>query len=208
MEKYTSPEQTLTEIRHLMERSSRFMSLSGLSGVLAGIYALIGAAAAYYYINQHQGQGGEDVNALVANRNLFLFLLGDAVIVVVLAVGTGIFLTTRKAEKDGSSLLDSAARRLIINLSIPLVSGGVFCAGLLYHGYALFIVPTMLIFYGLALLHASKYTRDDVRSLGMAEILLGFISMFVAGYALVFWALGFGVLHIAYGTYMYFKYEK
>lgn len=208
MEKYTSPEQTLTEIRHLMEKSSRFMSLSGLSGVLAGIYALIGAWAAYYYIDQNAGQGGEDLNVLVANRNLFLFLLADAVIVVVLAVGTGIFLTTRKAQKDGNSLFDSAAKRLIINLSIPLVSGGIFCAGLLYHGYIGFIVPTMLIFYGLALVHASKYTRDDVRSLGIAEILLGFVSMFVGGYALVFWALGFGILHIAYGTYMYVKYEK
>ena len=208
MEKYTSPEETLTEIRHLMERSSRFMSLSGLSGVLAGIYALIGAWAAYHYILQHYAQDTENLDALLANRNVFLFLLTDAVLVVVLAVGTGIFLTTRKARKDGSSLFDSAAKRLIINLSIPLVSGGVFCAGLLYHGYALFVVPTMLTFYGLALVHASKYTRNDVRSLGIAEILLGFTSMFVGGYALVFWAAGFGVLHIVYGTYMYIKYEK
>lgn len=208
MEKYTSPEETLSEIRHLMEKSSRFMSLSGLSGVLAGVYALIGAWAAYYYIDQYHRQGGEDLNALVANRGLFIFLLVDAAMVLVLAVGTGIFLTTRKAQKDGSSLFDSSAKRLIINLAIPLVSGGIFCAGLLYHGYVAFIVPTMLIFYGLALVHASKYTRDDVRSLGIAEILLGFISMFVAGYAWVFWALGFGILHIVYGTYMYIKYEK
>lgn len=208
MEKYTSPEETLTEIRHLMEKSSRFMSLSGLSGVLAGIYALIGAWAAHYYIDQHQAPGGEGLNALVANRSLFLFLLTDAVAVVLLAVGTGIFLTTRKAQKDGSSLFDSAAKRLIINLSIPLISGGIFCAGLLYHGHIAFVVPTMLTFYGLALVHASKYTRDDIRSLGIAEILLGFISMFAGGYALVFWALGFGILHIAYGTFMYIKYEK
>ena len=208
MEKYTSPEETLTEIRHLMERSSRFMSLSGLSGVMAGIYALIGAWAAYYYIGLDQGLAGEDLNAIVANRNLFLFLLGDAVVVLVLAVGTGILLTTRKAQKDGSSLFDSAAKRLIINLSIPLISGGIFCAGLLYHGYVMFVVPTMLVFYGLALVHASKYTRDDVRSLGIAQVLLGFISMFVGNYALVFWGLGFGLLHIAYGTYMYIKYEK
>lgn len=208
MEKYTSPEETLTEIRHLMERSSRFMSLSGLSGVLAGVYALMGSSAAYYYIGEHQGGYTGDLNALVANRNLFLFLLADAVIVLVLAVGTGILLTTRKAQKDGNSLFDASAKRLIVNLSIPLVSGGIFCAGLLFHGYVVLVVPTMLTFYGLALVLASKYTRDDVRSLGIAEILLGLTSMFIAGYALVFWAVGFGVLHIAYGTYMYFKYEK
>lgn len=204
MEKYTSPEQTLTEIRHLMERSSRFISLSGLSGVLAGVYALLGAGAAYYYINAASDRS----NAGVDDPELVMFLATDAIIVLALAIGTGILLTTRKAKKDGSSLLDAAAKKLLVNLAIPLVTGGVFCLALIHHGNTFYIAPAMLVFYGLALVHASKYTRDDVRSLGLAELTLGIISLFVVGYGLLFWAIGFGLLHIGYGTYMYFKYEK
>lgn len=210
IEKYTSPEETLTEIRHLMERSSRFISLSGLSGILAGVYALLGALAAWYYVNflfPAKGRGAIESSGL-ADPDLLTFLLLDAVLVLILAVGTGIFLTTRKAKKDGSSLLDAAAKKLIINLSIPLVTGGLFCLALIYRGDTFYLAPAMLIFYGLALVHASKYTRDDVRSLGMSEILLGLISLTVDDYGLLFWALGFGVLHVVYGTYMYFKYEK
>ena len=206
-EKYTSPEEALSDIRHLMERSSRFISLSGFSGILAGVYALLGAFAAWWYLEPGlpskyiDGGGDRGGNSLV-------FLLADAGVVLLLAVGTGILLTTRRAEKDGSSLLDAAAKKLILNLCIPLFTGGVFCLALIYHGNPFYVAPAMLTFYGLALVHASKYTRDDVRSLGMAEIALGLISLFIVGYGLIFWALGFGVLHIIYGTYMYFKYER
>ncbi len=203
-EKYTSPQETLSEIKHLMERSSRFISLSGLSGVLAGIYGLLGAAAASFYVFG----GSLSASPPDPNGSAVVFLLSDAALVLVLAVGTGIFLTTRKARRDGNSLLDAAAKKLIINLCIPLVTGGIFCLGLIYHGDWFYVVPSMLIFYGLALVHASKYTRDDVRSLGIAEIALGALSLFTVGYGLIFWALGFGVLHIIYGTYMYVKYER
>ena len=204
IEKYTSPEETLTEIRHLMERSSRFISLSGLSGVMAGIYALAGALAAYYFAGGRDGFTGGSYRG----TDTLVFLFADAAIVLILAVGTGILLTTRKAKKDGNSLLDAAAKKLIINLCIPLFTGGLFCLGLIYHGDYLYVAPSMLIFYGLALVHASKYTRDDVRSLGVTEIALGIVSVFIIGYSLIFWSLGFGVLHIVYGTYMYYKYER
>jgi hypothetical protein len=206
MEKYTSPEETLTEIRHLMERSSRFISLSGFSGVFAGVYALLGAAAAFYYLGS--ASPGSTYFDNTHRSDAVLFLAADAFLVLILAVGTGILLTTRKAKKDGNSLLDAAAKKLLINLSIPLVTGGIFCIALIYHGNTFYVAPATLIFYGLALVHASKYTRDDVRSLGMAEIALGVISLFIVGYGLLFWALGFGILHIAYGMYMYYKYER
>ncbi|MGC1242823.1 MAG: hypothetical protein WA874_14625 [Chryseosolibacter sp.] len=207
--KYTSPEETLTEIRLLMERSSRFISLSGFSGVFAGIYALLGAGAAWYFLKSIRNAETRYASEPGMNDyDLLIFLSVDAALVLILAVGTGILLTTRKAKKDGNSLLDAAAKKLIVNLAIPLVTGGIFCLALVYHGNTFYVAPAMLVFYGLALVHASKYTRDDVRSLGMAEIALGSLSLFMVGYGLLFWALGFGVLHIAYGTYMYFKYEK
>ncbi len=206
----TSPLETLTEIRQLMERSSRFISLSGLSGVFAGLYALAGAYAAYHHLGL-EGLGyysGQRIVSSTRGAGTLGFLIADAAIVLVLAIGTGIFLTTRKAKQDGNSIFDATAKKLIINLSIPLIAGGIFCIALNFHGAFIFVAPAMLIFYGLALVHASKYTRNDIRTLGFAEVLLGLMASFVVGYGLLFWVLGFGVLHIVYGTYMYFKYEK
>ena len=204
-DKYISPEETLTEIRHMMERSSRFISLSGFSGVFAGIYALVGAVVAYYHLQGEAFTGQPDTSA---QGDTLTFLITDALIVLVLAVGTGIFLTTRKAKKDGNSILDAAAKKLLINLAIPLVAGGIFCIALILREDWHYLAPSMLIFYGLALLHASKYTRDVVRSLGIAQIVLGLITLFFPERGLFFWAFGFGVLHILYGIYMYLKYEK
>jgi hypothetical protein len=200
--------QTLTEIKQLMERSSRFISLSGLSGVFAGIYALAGAGAAYWYLDLDglgYYSGTRIMNYSRRNELGFVFLI--ALIVLVLAIGTGIFLTTRKAKKDGNSIFDNTAKKLIINLCIPLCTGGLFCLALIYHGALLYVPAAMLVFYGLSLLHASNYTRSDIRILGYAEIILGLISIYIIGYGFLFWTLGFGVLHIVYGTYMYFKYE-
>jgi len=194
-----------------MERSSRFISLSGLSGVFAGLYAIAGAYAAYSYLNLTGSgyyAGRYIVEGTPRNYDVLTFLFFDAVAILILAVGTGIFLTTRKAKKDGNSIFDTTAKKLIINLCIPLVTGGVFCAALNHHGAFIYVAPSMLVFYGLALVHASKYTRNDIRTLGFAEIALGLTASFIVGYGLLFWTLGFGVLHIVYGAYMYFKYEK
>jgi hypothetical protein len=200
--------QTLTEIKQLMERSSRFISLSGLSGVFAGMYALTGAAAAYWYLHldgfaNYAGSKIMDYS----RRDELGFILLDAFLVLVLAISTGIFLTTRKARKDGNSIFDKTAKKLIVNLCIPLITGGLFCVALLYHNALFYVAPAMLVFYGLSLLHASNYTRSDIRILAYAEIVLGLLSIFIIGYGFLFWTIGFGVLHIVYGTYMYFKYE-
>jgi len=199
--------QTLSEIRHLMERSSRFISLSGLSGIFAGIYALIGAYAANQYLELNF-YAPKNYSYTLSLKNFLYFFVADASLVLVFAIGTGIFLTTRKARRDGNSIFDNTAKKLVINLSIPLISGSILCASMIYHHAFGFIAPSMLIFYGLALINASKYTLNDVRYLGMAEIILGLIASFYIGYGLLFWAIGFGVLHIMYGTYMYYKYEK
>lgn len=207
--------QDLKEIRTLMERSSRFISLSGLSGVFAGLYALTGAAAAYFHITFAQSSSVSKQYYEYAytssgeyNTDFFIYFILDAVLVLVLSIGTGIFLTTRKAKKQGHSIWDSSAKKLIINLMIPLVAGGLFCLVLLYHGHIGLIAPATLLFYGLALINAGKYTLNDVRYLGLFEVLLGLISSVFIGYGMFFWAIGFGVLHIVYGALMYFKYER
>ena len=189
----------ITEIRAIMERSSRFISLSGLSGVMAGVYALAGAYVAHLIVQAYRANPHEHVVA---------YLMADAAVVLLLAVGTGFFLTTRRARMQGATIWDATARRLLINLLIPLVVGGLFSLILVARGTVGIIAPSMLIFYGLALVNASKYTLTDIRYLGFAEIGLGLLATLIPGYSLLFWALGFGVFHIIYGTLMYYTHER
>ncbi|MBB3840313.1 putative lysophospholipase L1 biosynthesis ABC-type transport system permease subunit [Runella defluvii] len=208
MDSHNQSLETLTEIRDLMQRSSKFLSLSGLSGIFAGIVALGGALVAYLRLKTDalSYDGMSDVSELTRGE-MMRFVLLDGTIVLVLALIFGVFFTIRKAKKSGQSVWNSTSKRLVISLMIPLVTGGIFCLAMFYRGILWVSFPATLIFYGLALLNASKYTVRDVEYLGICEVILGLISLFMTGYNLLVWALGFGVLHIVYGTYMYFKYD-
>lgn len=210
----TNPDEhlnTLHEIRDMMERSSRFISLSGLSGVFAGLYALIGAATAFVYLKLDFYEpayydylyGDKQVV-----KNTGLFFIANASSVLLAALATGIYLSTRKAKKQGLPIWTATSKRLIVSMLLPLAAGGLFCLALIYHqGFGL-VAPATLIFYGLALINGSKYTLHDVHYLGICEIILGIIGSFFTGYGLLLWAIGFGILHIVYGTLMYLKYER
>lgn len=213
MESQKTPSQTLNEIRSLMERSSRFISLSGLSGVAAGLFAILGATLVYAYLDMTPFDGKrlyyvEAVNSSKWGMNYITFFFLDALFVLFGAITSGIFFTTRKAKKKGQKVWDALSQRLLVSLLIPLITGGIFCLGLYYHGFLGFLAPTTLVFYGLALVNASKYTLDDIRNLGYCEIALGLWSLFFLGYGLEVWVIGFGVLHIIYGSLMYWKYER
>lgn len=209
MDSSNQPLETLTEIRDLMQRSSKFLSLSGLSGVSAGIVALVGALVAYLRLKT-DALSYENASQLseLTRREMMKFVLLDGTIVLIVAITLGIFFTRRKAQKAGQAVWNDTSKRLVVSLMIPLVTGGVFCLAMFYRGILWVSFPATLIFYGLALLNASKYTVRDLEYLGLLEVVLGLISLFLTGYNLLVWAFGFGVLHIIYGTVMYFKYDR
>lgn len=201
--------EDIKDIRRIMERSSRFISLSGLSGVSAGICALIGTYAGYRILDNYYGSynsrgifSGDDFSLLK------LKMLAVAGTTFIVAFISSYYLTWRKARRQGLPLWDHTSRRLAWNMIIPLVSGGAFILGMLRYDAWLFVSPACLLFYGLALVNASKYTLSDIRYLGYCEIVLGLVNMLFPGYGLWFWAAGFGVLHIVYGTLMWMKYER
>ncbi|TRO65479.1 hypothetical protein [Christiangramia sabulilitoris] len=201
----------LSEIKKMMNRSSRFISLSGLAGVFAGCYALLGAFLAKIILvkndlNLRLYPEGNIFKSGIDETMIQLFYL--ALAILILAVGTAVFLTTRKATKNGLQVWDATSKRLLINFFIPLISGGIFC--LVFWQYALIglIAPAMLIFYGLALIHASKFTFSDLKGLGYANLILGFAATQFMSFGLYFWALGFGLFHIIYGVWMYNKYDR
>ncbi|MFD2824104.1 hypothetical protein ACFS5M_10505 [Lacinutrix iliipiscaria] len=192
----------ISEIKDLMNKSSRFISLSGLSGILAGVYALVGAACAYWLvINYSQGK-------LLLDGWVFRTCLLILALVAVLSIASAIFLTTRKAKKNNEKIWDSSSRRLILNFLIPLVVGGIYILIILGQQKYGQTGALMLIFYGLALVNASKYSIGDIRYLGFIEIFLGLICAWLPGYGFWIWVLGFGIMHIIYGTMMYIKYDK
>jgi hypothetical protein len=190
----------LREIRDMMERSSRFISLSGWSGISAGLIALAGSYYAYSYILPSRSLYDKIAN------NEPVDLLITAIIVLVLAVSAGLFFTQRRARLHNEKIWTANTRRLLINLAIPLVTGGIVCLILFFNGNLVLVAPLTLIFYGLSLVNASKYTLSEVRSLGLLEIVLGVASLMAPAYGLLLWALGFGVLHILYGILMKNKY--
>jgi hypothetical protein len=201
--------ETLSDIKRIMERSSRFISLSGLSGVWAGICGLAGAAVAYnwlhsYYL-QWNARGGYSSGELPALRFKLLVL---AVVVLAITLAGGAYFTWRRARRNNASIWDATSRKVAVNLGLPLVSGGFFILGLMYNNYEPLVAPSCLVFYGLALLNASKYTLTDIRYLGITEIILGILNVFFLRRGLYFWAVGFGVLHIVYGIIMWWKYER
>ncbi len=193
-------------MRKLMERSVKFMSLSGLSGVLAGIYALAGVAIAYFRVLPSTGsmQVSEDV---LGAPGVLSRLAVIALVVLTASLATGLWLSARRAGRLGVNVWDETGRRLFVNLAIPLVTGGIFIVLLMYHGHLGLLAPACLIFYGLALVNASPNLVDEVRFLGFSEIVLGLVSMLVPPFGLVLWTIGFGVLHIVYGSVLYRKYE-
>ncbi len=200
--------EDLSQIRSMMERSTKFLSLTGVSGILAGIYALAGSYITYLLFYRNTGEvifNSLDKQQTYDNLGELVLL---AAVILILAVGTAVFLSYRKAAKNNEVLWNPVARRLFINMSIPLITGGILILVLISKGIFGLIAPLTLIFYGLSLINASKFTFDDLRYLGIIQIILGLISSYFIEYVLIFWALGFGVMHIVYGIFMHLKYEK
>ena len=192
----------IQDIKQMMSQSTQFISLSGLSGILAGVYALIGAFVVNHLLEKNK------YDVVIIEGLTFKLIILTAMIVLLLSVTTAYIMTKQKANKVGEKIWNPSSKRLLINFCIPLFAGGIFAILLLRHGVYGLIAPITLMFYGLACLNASKYTLRDVRYLGITEIILGLIAVEFSGYGLYFWVLGFGVCHIIYGTVMYYKYER
>ena len=197
--------ETLHEIRGIMNRSTRFLSLSGWSGVWAGSTALLGAYIAHGWLQTTDylfvGSAGFFDNMTLR----FVFL---AISIFMVALAGGFYFTFRKAKRQEQSLWSNALRQMLTQLFCPIIAGGVFAIVFINHGNMMYIAPACLAFYGLALISASRYTLSDIRYLGMLEVGLGCVCLFFPGYGLYFWAFGFGVLHILYGIFMWNKYDK
>jgi len=207
MDELESGLRDISAIRSMMERASKFLSLSGLSGVSAGTVALAGAWTANWALHRSDAQipfGEQGAGDAWLER----FLVADAGSVLVIALACSTFFSVRMAKKKGYPLWGPTTMYMLAALMIPLAAGGAFCGVLLFHGIYGLLPAAMLVFYGLALLNAGNFTFSEVRYLGVINILLGLTAGFQPALGLILWAGGFGLLHIVYGILLYAKYEK
>lgn len=191
----------IQDIKKMMDKSSQFLSLSGLSGILAGVFALAGAYAANLVLEHNYG-------TVTLGSDGFKHIVAIGAGVLLLSVLTAVVLSAQKAKKQDETLWNSTSQRLAINFIIPLATGGLFAIMVIRLHYYDLIAPIMLIFYGLACINASKYTLRDVRYLGLTLLVIGLLAGYFTAYGLELWALGFGICHILYGSIMYFKYDR
>lgn len=209
MEKQQQELSALQDIRNIMERSTRFLSLSGWSGIWAGAVALGGSVIAFGQLNKYyeayEERGAFDGPAYVLLRNNLFYL---AVSVFVIALAGAFLFTLRKVRQQNGMIWNTASRRFIANLAIPLGAGAAMVLAFLYHNDWQYVAASSLIFYGLSLYNAGKFTLNDIRYLGIIEVILGIICLFFPGLGLYFWSAGFGLMHIVYGVIMWNKYDR
>jgi len=188
-------------IREIMEKSSKFLSLSGLAGVMAGITATLGAAFAYFYLLRDPS-----LTNYTRMQEIWI-LLAVALLVFLISLGFGIYFSWKKARKNNQRLFNSLTKRILYNMAIPLIAGGVFSFLLLLRYDIGLVAASTLIFYGLALVNVSKYTMDEIHYLGITEIVLGLLAAVFMYKGILFWTIGFGFCHIFYGLAMHVKYD-
>ena len=202
----------INDIKKLMERSSKFSALSGLSGIIVGIMALVCIGISYTILGITPLEPISYLSILnrdgAIDTELLKLLIINFSVVLLASFLTAIWLSNKNAVKKGEQIWDLTAKRMLINFSIPMFAGGAYCFILFTQNHIELILPATLLFYGLALLNASKYTVDDIKYLGVLLVLLGLFASLYVDKALLLWGIGFGALHIVYGSFMYFKYEK
>src|SRR5690554_5312694 len=121
--------QDLEDIKQMMSKSTQFLSLSGLAGILAGIYALLGAFFVHQLIQNHFYQ------YITLESLTFKGIVGIALLVLVLSVATAYILSLRKAKRKGELLINSTSKRAFLNFAIPMITGGILILLLLKNGY-------------------------------------------------------------------------
>lgn len=210
MEQDISAIDTLKDIKQMMERSSRFISLSGLSGVAAGICALAGAWFARPVIsgNMPAYKEGYAHSPLTIGDIMEHRLFTIALLTLCSAIAVAFLFTWLKAHQNKVPIWGAASRRLIFNFCIPLFAGGLFLLRMVQMGYFGLVAPGCLLFYGVSLVNAGKYTLSEVRYLGYIQMVLGLAGCWLPEAGLFLWTLGFGALHIMYGAAMWWKYDK
>lgn len=175
---------------------------------MAGIYGLLAAYIAIFQLDFDpillQSIGYTSGEAFAELRAMMVL----AALLLVLSIGTAAWMARRKANKQGEVVWTAASRRLLTDLAVPLLTGGLLLLAFTWLGAFSLLLPISLVFYGITLYQAGPVIYTALRILGLLNLALGFLALLLPEHAMLFWAAGFGLLHIIYGLFIHFRYEK
>lgn len=199
----------LSEIKMMMTRSTKFLSLSGWSGIWVGLCGLLASGTLYYWqtLATFSYLPLSDSDPYQTAYTPFM-LVGLAIVTFITAVAGGFYFTIRKTKQSGTPFLTSVTKRLLVRFATPLVIAAVLCLILYSHYLVEYTLATTLLFYGLALFTIQEDTVKEVKSIASLEIILGLLAFYFVDRSLLFWALGFGAVHLLYGIILWNKYDK
>ncbi len=159
-----NPKEELASIRNMMEKSSKFSNLSGLSIFFTGLLTIIAASVIYFDIGFSYSDVEISYSQLINNEgskeNLdqkirLLSLIASVILALSLLI---LYVTaSKKTKREGIKLFNPTFKRTVRSLVVPLVSGGVFSFFLIYNQMYGLVAPATLIFYGLGLIAASSF---------------------------------------------------
>jgi hypothetical protein len=180
----TRASEDLRLIRQTMERAASFTALPGWGGVLMGVVALAAAPLALG----------------AASRGSWLSIWLSAAALAFVLGGTDML---RKARAQRASLLSAPASRFFLTLLPSFFTGACLTFVLARAGEWPLLPGTWLLVYGSAVFAASVHTIRGVRWMGAAFLALGALALvFPDGRGDLWMALGFGGVHIVYGTWI------
>lgn len=199
--------QQISDIKKIISERTKFNALSGVSGILAGTYALVGAFVAKQIIDRSEMMVYDNFTGRYFHQDV-VKLYFIAAIVLIASISTGIYFSYIKAKKAGELLLNKVAVKIIRNFSIFLLTAFIVLLAVYAKNYFSMMAPLCLIFYGLALINVSSFIASEVYGLGLCIVVIGVFALFFPGNGLLFWSLGFGLMHIIYGTLMWYRYDR
>lgn len=195
--------KTLSDIRDMMSKSSRFQSVSGYSIVVVGLLAAVASLITAVFIGVENGfpcseklQHFAVMDTAVRTKSIAI----TGMVLFALSLLTVFFFAYIKSKRHQLRFaFDKRMGQMLLDFFIPLAVGGVLSIVLVMQQHYGLTSSIMLIFYGLALVNCSHYTYPVFRYLGYVELLLGIIDCFTMSHALLTWFLGFSVAHIVFG---------
>ncbi|MDQ3555407.1 MAG: hypothetical protein M3409_01335 [Gemmatimonadota bacterium] len=169
-------------IRETMERAGSFTAVSGWGEVVIGVSAL---AAAWIATVQP-----------TAERWLFVWSVE-----ALLSMAIGVWTTARKARSAGVPLLSGAGRKFALSLAPPIAAGALLTAVLFPAGVTAVLPGMWLLLFGVGVVTAGAFSVRVVPVTGLCFMAVGALALITPpAWGDAWMALGFGGLHIGFGT--------
>jgi hypothetical protein len=187
--------ENLRLIREVMERSTKHSSLSGRSGLLVGLWAILGVGATRY-LRQHS------VAPFNIGPSIVIKLAAIWLVVLIASAATDYILNKRVAPTVGKFIFSVLGAR-IAQAAVPAFAVGlVLTFYLLAHGMIFYVWGYWMLCYGLAICSVGLFSVRPVSFLGGAFIVAGALTLFLPpSDGLWMMTATFGGFHMCYGLY-------